>query len=125
VIRLTHLIRPSLWKCVYAVWAWACSVSSWVTILREFIARSKDRPTFGRCAIRVTAMWSFEDARRAVTQYVEHYNDVRLHSAIGYVTPRTKLERKEKELFQSRDRKLEAAREERRSKRAASQRAIA
>lgn len=78
----------------------------------------------GDC-IRVTAMWSIEDARRAVTQYVEHYNDVRLHSAIGYVTPRTKLEGKEKEVFQSRDRKLEAAREQRRSKRAASQRAIA
>jgi len=70
-------------------------------------------------------MWSIEDARRAVRQYVEHYNEVRLHSAIGYVTPKTKLEGKEKEVFQERDRKLEAAREERRSKRAESQRAIA
>jgi len=78
----------------------------------------------GDC-IRVTAMWSIEDARRAVTQYVEHYNEVRLHSAIGYVTPRTKLEGQEREVFQERDRKLEAAREARRSKRAASQRAIA
>ena len=78
----------------------------------------------GDC-IRVTAMWSIEDARRAVRQYVEHYNEVRLHSAIGYVTPKTKLEGKEKEVFQERDRKLEAAREERRSKRAESQRAIA
>ena len=78
----------------------------------------------GDC-IRVTAMWSIEDAQRAVTDYVEHYNEVRLHSAIGYVTPQTKLKGKEKEVFQERDRKLEAARQERRSKRAESQRAIA
>ncbi len=60
-----------------------------------------------------------------MTEYVEHYNEVRLHSAIGYVTPQTKLEGKEKTVFDDRDRKLEAAREQRRSKRAVSQRAIA
>jgi putative transposase len=78
----------------------------------------------GDC-IRVTTMWSIEDARRAVTEYVKHYNEVRLHSAIGYVTPQTKLKGKEQEVFQERDRKLEAAREERRSKRAEAKRAIA
>jgi putative transposase len=78
----------------------------------------------GDC-IRVTSMWSIEDARRAVTEYVKHYNEVRLHSAIGYVTPQTKLKGKEQEVFQERDRKLEAAREERRSKRAEAKRAIA
>jgi hypothetical protein len=41
---------------------------------------------------------------------VEHYNQVRLHSALGYVTPKDKLEGKEKEIFAERDRKLEAAR---------------
>ena len=32
---------------------------------------------------------SLEDARRLVAEYVEHYNTVRLHSAIGYITPAT------------------------------------
>jgi transposase InsO family protein len=30
---------------------------------------------------------SLDDARRIVADYVTHYNTVRLHSAIGYVTP--------------------------------------
>ncbi len=45
----------------------------------------------GEC-IRVQVPLSLEDARRLVTDYVEHYNTVRLHSAIGYVTPKDKLE---------------------------------
>ncbi len=32
-----------------------------------------------------------EDARRLVKGYVEHYNGVRLNSAIGYVTPKDML----------------------------------
>ena len=28
-----------------------------------------------------------EDGRRLIQQYVDHYNTVRLHAAIGYVTP--------------------------------------
>ena len=32
-----------------------------------------------------------EDARQLVAGFVEHYNHVRLHSAIGYVTPADKL----------------------------------
>ena len=79
----------------------------------------------GDC-IRVTEMWNIDDARRAVTEYVKHYNEVRLHSAIGYVTPHTKLAGNEKEVFAERDRKLEAAREERRRKRSElSQQAVA
>ena len=59
-------------------------------------------------------MASLDDARQAVTQYVHHYNTVRLHGAIGYVTPYTKLAGKEKELIAQRDKKLEEARERRR-----------
>ena len=40
----------------------------------------------GDC-IRVLTPLSLDDARRIVADYVEHYNTVRLHSAIGYVTP--------------------------------------
>jgi len=78
----------------------------------------------GEC-IRVTSLWSLEDAQRRVDEYVRHYNEVRLHSAIGYVTPQTKLEGKEKQVFAERDRKLEAAREQRRIKRAQANEAIA
>ena len=41
----------------------------------------------------------------------------RLHSAIGYVTPRDKLLGRETEIWADRDRKLEAARELRRKSR--------
>jgi len=70
----------------------------------------------GEC-IRVTSLWSLDDTRRVVDQCVRHYNEVRLHSAIGYVTPLTKLRGQEKEVFDQRDRKLEAARERRKAKR--------
>jgi len=67
----------------------------------------------GDC-IREKHIDSVEDARRVVDRYVRHYNEVRLHSAIGYVTPHTKLAGNEKEVFSERDRKLESAREQRR-----------
>lgn len=62
---------------------------------------------------------SLDDARRLVGRFVEHYNTVRLHSAIGYVTPKDKLEGRETAIFAERDRKLEAARERRKSRREA------
>ena len=70
----------------------------------------------GDC-IREKQIESVQDARRIVADYVKHYNEVRLHSAIGYVTPLTKLLGKEQEVFTSRDQKLEAARERRRERR--------
>ena len=75
--------------------------------------------------IRVTAMWTIDDARKAVTDYVTHYNEVRLPSAIGYVTPHTKLAGEEKTVFADRDTKLEAAREQRRMRRAVARQSVA
>ncbi len=69
--------------------------------------------------IRPKTPLSLEDARRGVTTYVEHYNPVRLHSAIGYVTPADKLAGREPEIFAARDRKLAAARAHRRQHRVA------
>ncbi|SPE30657.1 hypothetical protein SBA6_130017 [Candidatus Sulfopaludibacter sp. SbA6] len=45
--------------------------------------------------------------------YVEHYNNVRLNSAVGYVTPKDMLAGREQEIHAQRDRKLEAARKQR------------
>jgi transposase InsO family protein len=67
----------------------------------------------GDC-IRVQTPLSQEDARRIVAQYVEQYNTVRLHSAIGYITPKDKLEGRAEQIFAQRDAKLEAARKARR-----------
>ena len=69
-------------------------------------------------AIRPKTPLSLEDARRVVAEFVEHYNTVRLHSALGYVTPQDRLEGRHQEIYAARDRKLEAARERRRQRRA-------
>ena len=71
----------------------------------------------GDC-IRTKVPLSLEEARVTVGDYVRHDNEVRLHSAIGYVTPRCKLDGHDTALFAERDRKLDAAREQRKWKRA-------
>jgi transposase InsO family protein len=68
--------------------------------------------------IRPKTPLSLEDAKRAVADFVTHYNDHRLHSAIGYVTPRDMLEGRQEAIHAERDRKLELAREERARQRA-------
>jgi putative transposase len=65
--------------------------------------------------IRPKTPLSLEDARRLVTDYVRHYNTVRLHSALGYLTPLDKLEGRAEQIFAARDAKLEAARQARRT----------
>jgi transposase InsO family protein len=67
--------------------------------------------------IRPKTPLSLDDAKRSVTEFVSHYNSVRLHSAIGYVTPQDKLEGRAEQIFADRDRKLAAARERRRQQR--------
>ena len=72
----------------------------------------------GDC-IRVKVPLSLDDARRIVTDYVGHYNNTRLHSAIGYITPADQLAGRAKEISDARDRKLAEARERRRQQRQA------
>jgi putative transposase len=52
-----------------------------------------------------------------VQGYVEHYNNVRLNSAIGYITPKDMLAGHQQDIQAERDRKLEAAREQRKNHR--------
>jgi putative transposase len=70
-------------------------------------------------AIRPKTPLSLEQARAVVAEFVEHYNTVRLHSAIGYITPQAQLEGRAEQIWKDRDAKLEAARERRRQKRSA------
>jgi len=63
----------------------------------------------GEC-IRPNSPVSLSDAQCLVATYVEHYNTVRLHSAIGYVTPQAKLEGREGAIFAERQRRLAQAR---------------
>ena len=67
--------------------------------------------------IRPGTPLSIEDARRLVQGYVEHYNNVRLNSAIGYITPKDMLAGHQQEIQAGRDRKLETAREQRKNRR--------
>ena len=55
-----------------------------------------------------------------MADYVEHYNHVRLNSAIAYITPADKLNGLANVIFAERDRKLEEARQRRQLARLAS-----
>jgi putative transposase len=71
--------------------------------------------------LRTNCPADVDEARRLVSSYVTHYNTVRLHSAIGYITPADKLAGLEQVIFDQRDRKLEEAR----ARRAAARREVA
>lgn len=68
-------------------------------------------------AIRPKTPLSLDQAREVVQTFVDHYNQVRLHSAIGYVAPKDRLENRHLEIYAARDQKLAAARENRKMKR--------
>ena len=65
----------------------------------------------GEC-IRPGTPLSLDDARRLVSDYVDHYNNVRLNSATGYITPKDMLAGWNQDIQAERDRKLEAARKQ-------------
>src|SRR6266699_2915109 len=70
----------------------------------------------GEC-IRPGTPLTQQDARRLIQEYVDHYNGVRLHSAIGFVTPADMLAGRQKEILDARDRKLAEARRQRQLRR--------
>lgn len=67
--------------------------------------------------IRPGTPLDIDQARRLIARFVEHYNTVRLHSAIGYITPQDKLLGNDKAIFAARDQKLAQARLQRKIKR--------
>jgi len=52
--------------------------------------------------IRTKCPLSLEEAKRVVKQFVGDYNDRRLHSAIGYITPSDMLAGKQKAIHEDR-----------------------
>jgi len=63
--------------------------------------------------IRPKTPLSLEEARRVVTDFVSDYNNERLHSAIGYITPSDMMAGRAKAIHEARDRKLAEARQRR------------
>ena len=55
-----------------------------------------------------------DEARQMTTEWIDYYNNARLHSALAYIAPIDQLEGRANAIFAARDLKLEAAREQRR-----------
>jgi putative transposase len=70
----------------------------------------------GEC-IRSGTPLSLDDAGRLVQGHVDHYNNIRLNSATGYITPKDMLAGRQQEIHRDRDRKLELARQIRKDRR--------
>lgn len=70
-----------------------------------------------RECIRPKCPLSLEDARRIVSEFVDYYNDKRLHCALGYIAPRDMLLGNEKRIFAMREHKLALARKARKERR--------
>lgn len=75
--------------------------------------------TFKEDGFRPAAPDTVEAARVVTTTYIEHYNNVRLHSALGYISPKDALAGRAEQIWSDRDRKLEEARQLRAARRAA------
>jgi len=76
--------------------------------------------TIKSTCIRVNTPLSLDDCKWLVTDFVDRYNNRRLHSAIGYITPVDKLQGRAETIQAQRDAKLVAARQARKAKRKAS-----
>jgi transposase InsO family protein len=72
-----------------------------------------------RECIRPACPEDVEEARRRIAAFVKEYNQVRLHSALEYITPADKLNGLETVIHDERDRKLEQARARRQQARRA------
>jgi len=70
----------------------------------------------GEC-IRPGTPLSLDDVRCLVEGYVDHDNNVRLNSAVGYITPKDMLAGRRREIHAERDRKLEVSRKQRQVRR--------
>ena len=70
------------------------------------------RTVKGNC-IRKQAIETLDQAKGLIARFTDKYNNQRLHSAIGYVTPKDKLQGTDSSILRAREEKLAAAREKR------------
>lgn len=63
--------------------------------------------------IRPESLFEHQQAQNKLNAHIQHYNEVRLHSAIGYVTPQDKLLGYEQKIFNERKQKMIAAKQQR------------
>jgi putative transposase len=66
--------------------------------------------------IRPKCPQDVDEARKIMAEYVQYYNNKRLHSSIGYVAPVDMLQGRQKEILNEREQKLQEAREQRKAK---------
>src|SRR5215469_12643886 len=100
-----------------SVWP-ALPMSRPLPITRRVMVKSSDGTKASKAdCIRPGCPLCEQDAARLIERFVNHYNAVRLHSAIGYVTPADRLAGRHLQIFSERDRKLELARQNRQTKR--------
>ena len=67
--------------------------------------------------VREQSLNTPEEAKKVIAAYVFQYNEQRLHSSIGYVTPLAKLNGEDVAIFAERKEKLAAARMTRKERR--------
>jgi hypothetical protein len=110
-LRQQSTKKPSIFSAISS----AAFISAALAITNKVLFPVAESNTF-EC-IRPGTPLSLEDARRLAEGYVEHYNNVRLNSAIGYITPKDMLAGHQQEIQAERDRKLDAAKEQRKNRR--------
>ena len=66
-------------------------------------------------AIRQQSYLSIDDARRQIADYIQIYNEERLHSALFYLTPKEVFEGKMEQRLEERQKKLDQAAENRKN----------
>jgi transposase InsO family protein len=66
--------------------------------------------------VRKTSFLSLDDLKQQLANYINIYNNHRLHSAIGYISPNDMLRGRRDEIIKERKRKLEKARLERKTR---------
>jgi putative transposase len=68
-------------------------------------------------AVRRQSYLSLDDLKRQIDDYIINYNFLRLHSAIGYITPNDMLNGRQSVIFEERHQKLKQAQENRKRQR--------
>ena len=72
--------------------------------------------TIKQDCIRPKTPLTLEDGQHEIDKFIAYYNNVRLHSAIGYITPAAMLAGRSEEIAAERARKLDEAKQRRRSR---------